>query len=93
MSLRLAMLVHGIPNDQTADLEADLAWEDIEDIQGMAFFHMLRVPHELRWGILALRNRYKRAGESDWVIPADVDWDHWDELYAQVILQLAETGF
>jgi hypothetical protein len=87
------MLAHGIPNEQTAALAADLEWEKIEDIQGMAFYHMLRVPHELRSGVLALRNRYKCAGESDWVIPADVDWDHWDELYAQVILQLAGAGF
>ena len=92
MSLRLAMLAHGIPNDQTAALAADLDWRNIEDIQGMAFFHMLRVPHELRWGILALRNRYKRAGESDWVIPADVDWDEWDQGYAQWILQNAGMG-
>ena len=92
MSLRLAMLAEGIPNDQTAALAADLDWEKIEDIQGMAFFHMLRVPHELRWGILALRNRYKRAGESDWVIPADVNWDEWDQGYAQWILQNAGMG-
>ncbi len=87
------MIAYGIPDDQTFALAADLDWERIEDIQGMTVFHMLRVPHELRWGVLALRNRYKRAGESDWVIPADVDWDHWDQLYAEMIFQLAEAGF
>ena len=93
MSLRLAMIAHGIPDDQTTALVADLDWGDIEDIQGMTWFHMLRVPHELRWGILALRNRYKRAGESDWVLPADVDWDNYDQFCAQMILKLAEEGF
>ena len=91
-SLRLAMIADGIPTAETALLAAALDMQDIGDIEKLNFFHLMRVPHTNRFGILAMRNRYKRAGDADWNIPADVNWDLFDHLLAEAILQLAEAN-
>ena len=86
------MIADGIPEPDTATLAAALNMHDIGDIQELNFIHLQRVPHQHRFGILAMRNRYKRARDADWTIPADVNWDLFDHLLAEAILQLAEAN-
>ena len=83
------MIADGIPEPDTATLAAALNMHDIGDIQELNFIHLQRVPHQHRFGILAMRNRYKRPGDADWSIPADVNWGAFDYLLATAVLQLA----
>ena len=86
-SLRLAMIAHGIPEAETAALAALLRIGTLEDVQDMHFVAFLRVPHAFRYRILALRNRHKRAGDDDWLVPADVNWLQFDVVFWAGVVQ------
>ena len=88
-SLRLAMIAHGIPHDDVADLAALLRIETLEDLEELHFTTFMQVPHAHRDGILALRNAYKHVEDYDWPAAVDGDWIAFDyHFWLGVVQQL-----
>lgn len=90
-SLRLAMIAHGIPAAETAALAELLGIESLEDIEELLFGTFMCVPLAFRSRVLALRNRYKRDDDTDWLVPDGVNcnWLAYDVVFWAGAVQYA----
>ncbi len=56
--LRLAMIAHGIPEKWTNRLANALGIKDVEDLAGLKYDTIMKIPKMFRQNIIDLRNNY-----------------------------------
>ena len=57
-SLRLAMIAHGIPEKWTHRLANALGIKSVEDLAGLRYDTIMKIPTMFRQNIIDLRNNY-----------------------------------
>ena len=72
ISLRLAMIAHGIPENWTARLADGLGIQSVEDLASMKADAVDRVPKEFRKRIYDLRNAYAPDNVTLWTYYGDM---------------------
>jgi len=65
-SLRLAMIAHGIPADQTHGLVSTLELESVDDLGALDVMKLYLVPVEYRNSVIDLRNFFKPDDATMW---------------------------
>ena len=94
MSLRLAMIAHGVPANQTAFLAERLGITSLADLADLHIINLMRVPDVLRLPLLRLHNA-NCAGANVWMPSIteleEVDWDYVEHLIAASLVQLANA--
>lgn len=94
MSLRLAMLAHGVPANQTAALAELLGIQSTNDLAGLSIVHVVRVPRPLRAAFIRLRHAHCPP-ENVWetfTVDFDLDTADWDEYDAAELQRLAQLA-
>ncbi len=82
------MIPHGVPASETAGLAELLRVQNLEDLPELHFLFVMRVPHDLRYSLIALHNAHKRDDDDDWVVPDNVDRHDFDVDFTTGLLQL-----
>jgi hypothetical protein len=96
MSLRIAMIAHGVPNHQTAWLAERLNIQSIADLGNLSVIHVVRVPHHLRAALIRLRlahgaaeNGWEAFAAPDFDLDDDHDWNTYDATELQRLANVA----
>ena len=71
LALHIAMIDHGIEQELTAVIAADLGIDGVDDLADMPWAAVLRVPEDWHQRIMDLRNCYKRGNQTMWTYPQD----------------------
>jgi hypothetical protein len=94
MSLRLAMIAHGVPTNQTGVLAELLGIQSTADLAGLSIVHVVRVPRPLRAAFIRLRHAHcpPDAVWETFNVDFDLDTADWDEYDAAELQRLAQLA-
>jgi hypothetical protein len=68
VSVRRAMMNHGIPSAWTGRLSDEFGLKSVEDIKNMELFDIKRAPKEFWQKIMDMRNLYKEDDATMWSV-------------------------